>query len=90
MPSKGIIKWVASAILFFIMSSGVIDPSHEESIRGVLELAVTGTVFIIATLVYGYEIIHKMKNPGDKKENAILNKVKGLLGKVFVFEQKPQ
>lgn len=90
MPSKGIIKWLASAILFFIMSSGVIDPAHEESIRGVLELAVTGIVFIIATLVYGYEIIHKMKNPSDKKENAILTKAKGILSKIFLVEQKPQ
>ena len=89
MPSKAIIKWLTSAFLFLLASSGVVDPKHMESLRGIIELAITGIVFIGASFVYGYEIIHKIKHPHDTKENALVALFKRALSKVWIVEQKP-
>lgn len=88
MPSRAVIKWITSMILFTIVSSGVIDPAHEESIRGIIELGVTGMVFLGATFVYGYEIIHQLKHPQEKAETPFITFLKNLLNKVWIIEPK--
>lgn len=52
------IRWLASAILFVLMSSGVVDPNNQEAqaeTLRILEVAISGLVLIIYSL---YEVVH--------------------------------
>lgn len=88
MLSKGFLKWVVSQLIFLLVASNFVDPEHAESFRGILELATVGVVSIIGSIVYGYEIIYKIKNPKGA-DSAWMTIAKKLLSKVFVTEKAP-
>jgi F420-0:gamma-glutamyl ligase-like protein len=80
MTNVPFIRWIASAILFVLMSSGIVDPAQEEEILRMLEVGISGVVLIIYSV---YEVVHLYKKTHPHPTTTI-NTEPGIFQKLIV------